>query len=129
MSMLCCCCFCQMGNFGMAVKPVLCRGVCFFTKIITGSQHRNVSLAVNLLQHNIPCSFYLVLVFWNLLPTTFYSVTSSFCKYVLEMKEHCIRDKNGLFQGNSGNFFHWYLCRIRYTVCVKFEYVMKSTKK
>ena len=54
------------------------------------------------LQHNIPRSFCLVLVFWNLLPKTFYSVTSSFCKhtkssfggYVIETKEHCVRDKN-----------------------------------
>ena len=31
------------------------------------------------------------------------------------------------FHGNFGNFFHWYLCRNRYTVCVEFENVMKST--
>ena len=33
------------------------------------------------------------------------------------------------FHGNFGNFFHWYLCRNRYTVCVEFENVMKSTQK
>ena len=31
------------------------------------------------------------------------------------------------FHGSFGNFFHWYLCRNRYTDCVEFENVMKST--
>ena len=33
------------------------------------------------------------------------------------------------FQDNFGIFFHWYLCRNRYIVCVEFENVMKSTQK
>ena len=37
--------------------------------------------------------------------------------------------KINLFHGNFGNFFHWYLCRNRYAVCVEFENVMKSTQK
>ena len=32
------------------------------------------------------------------------------------------------FQDNFGIFFHWYLCRNRYIVCVEFE-IMKSTQK
>ena len=37
--------------------------------------------------------------------------------------------KNALFMAIFGIFFHWYLCRNRYTVCVQFENVMKRTHK
>ena len=37
--------------------------------------------------------------------------------------------KNALFTAILGIFIHWYLCSNRYTVCVEFENVMKSTKK
>ena len=34
-----------------------------------------------------------------------------------------------LVEGNFGNFFHWYLCRNRYKVCVEYENVMKRKEK
>ena len=37
--------------------------------------------------------------------------------------------KNALFMAILGIFFHWYLCRNRYKVCVEYENVMKSTQK